>query len=373
VVQADAHGRAEIGVSDVWLAKTCQSADIPVPERGYWARKQANRPIAIRPLPPRFPGASDEIEVGGGGRTYWGGVSREEILSQPIPPVPTFAEDMSDVEARVRMMVGKVACPRQITQPHKLISPLLERDSKRREEYARYPHSLYAPQYDGPMERRRLRIWNAIFSAFEGIGCKVSMSTSQYADNHEVTVQVGDTSVPFNLEPIKSKSRGTSDATDNNRLGLALGSHRSRDAGEKAWEDDDKQTLENKLTEIVVEIMVTAERWYREGRVRQHEWRIQRKAEVETEIRREKAEAEQKARELRVKQEGANRTPYGRSACVGPIEYDSGLCLGRSKPGFGAPGSRHRTRALDNLGIGRGQPDRPGNERHRASRRNGPG
>jgi hypothetical protein len=35
---------ASVGISDVALAKHCKKADIPVPNRGYWARKQAGKP-----------------------------------------------------------------------------------------------------------------------------------------------------------------------------------------------------------------------------------------------------------------------------------------------------------------------------------------
>ncbi len=34
---------ASVGISDVALAKHCKKANIPVPNRGYWARKQAGK------------------------------------------------------------------------------------------------------------------------------------------------------------------------------------------------------------------------------------------------------------------------------------------------------------------------------------------
>lgn len=36
-------------VSDVALAKTCRKLSIPLPGRGYWAKKDANRPVGPRP------------------------------------------------------------------------------------------------------------------------------------------------------------------------------------------------------------------------------------------------------------------------------------------------------------------------------------
>jgi hypothetical protein len=44
---------AEIGVSDVGLAKACRRADIPLPGRGYWAKTNERRPA-----PPKLPEAT---------------------------------------------------------------------------------------------------------------------------------------------------------------------------------------------------------------------------------------------------------------------------------------------------------------------------
>src|SRR5262245_9220058 len=89
---------ASIGISDVALAKQCKKANIPVPNRGYWARKQAGKLTAQIALPPRFPGASDR--TGGSTNRYYGYGSDwlEKFREMPIPPVPTFEEEMSSVE-----------------------------------------------------------------------------------------------------------------------------------------------------------------------------------------------------------------------------------------------------------------------------------
>ena len=58
---------ANLGISDAALAKHCKRADLPVPSRGYWARKQAGKPTILIALPPRFPGAPDRI--GGSARS----------------------------------------------------------------------------------------------------------------------------------------------------------------------------------------------------------------------------------------------------------------------------------------------------------------
>ena len=38
----------DFGISDVALAKRCRAVDVPVPPRGYWARKAAGQPPLAR-------------------------------------------------------------------------------------------------------------------------------------------------------------------------------------------------------------------------------------------------------------------------------------------------------------------------------------
>jgi hypothetical protein len=99
------------GISDVALAKACRRAAIPVPERGYWARLQAGKPVITPPLTPRGLGMTDTVTVGEHPyETQTEFVSR--ILNEPIPPPPAFPEDLAEVTDRVRKMVRKVTAPR---------------------------------------------------------------------------------------------------------------------------------------------------------------------------------------------------------------------------------------------------------------------
>ena len=54
----------EFGLSDVGLAKTCRRYGIPVPPRGYWAKKQAGHTVRKIPLPADAPtGYGDRLEI----------------------------------------------------------------------------------------------------------------------------------------------------------------------------------------------------------------------------------------------------------------------------------------------------------------------
>jgi hypothetical protein len=59
------------------------------------------------------------------------------------------------------------------------------------------------------------------------------------------------------------------------------------------------------MTEIAVQVILTAELQYREGSVRSYQWRVQRKAELEEEERERKRQAERAERERQKRQEQA--------------------------------------------------------------------
>lgn len=84
------------GLSDVGLAKACRRAAIPVPERGYWAKRQAGKPTIQQALPPRGPGVHDDVEFGSGNSWSYDTMT-DELIGKEIPPPPTFPEDIGNV------------------------------------------------------------------------------------------------------------------------------------------------------------------------------------------------------------------------------------------------------------------------------------
>ena len=291
---------SSVGISDVALAKQCKKANIPVPNRGYWARKKAGKPTIQVALPPRFPGASDRVGGPAYRDHYYGSDWPKKFRELPVPPVPTFDEEMSSVEQRVRKLVGKVSCPRKFEPTHPLVAKLLAHDEERRRDFAKWGSSYYAPRYDTGIERRRLLIINALFMAAARLGCRPSMSTSKYGQDagseRNIGVTIGEIHTHFTIEPVKSKKPGHRE-----RLRLALGMARTRESASKFWEDNDNDAIESQLTEILVDLLVGAETSYRNSLVRHREWIIERKSEAEAELKRRREEAERKARELEEK------------------------------------------------------------------------
>jgi hypothetical protein len=288
-----------VGISDVALAKQCKKANIPVPSRGYWARKQAGKATIQIALPLRFPGAPDR--VGSGPRHYYYGSNwPERFRDISVPPLPTFDEDMSSVEERTRNLIGKVRCSRKFEPTHPLIAKLLAHDEERRKEFIKWGSSYYAPKYDAGIERRRLLIINALFIAAARLGCRPSMSTSKYGQDagseREVRITIGECHTHLTIEPIKSQKTGQKE-----RLRLALGTARERASASKSWEDNDEGLLDDQLTDALVHLLVSAEASYSNGLIRNREWIIERKAAAEAELKRRKEEADRQVREFQEK------------------------------------------------------------------------
>lgn len=289
---------ASIGISDVALAKQCKKANIPVPNRGYWARQHAGKPTVQIPLPPRFPGSSDRI---GGSRVHYCGCDwPEKFRAMAVPPVPTFDEELSAVEERARKLVGRVRWSRKFEPSHPLVAKLLTHDEERRKEFIEWNSAYHKPRYDDGIERRRLLIINTLFLASARLGCRPSISTSKYTQDtvseRNIDVKIGESYIYFTIEPIHSKREDQKE-----RLRLAFGRAEHRETATKFWEDNDEGWLEDQLTEIVVQMLVSAEDNYRRGLVHHREWIIERKAKAEAELKRRQDEAEREERELQEK------------------------------------------------------------------------
>lgn len=283
---------SRLGVSDVAVGKACRKAAVPLPERGYWAKKNAGNDHPRPELPPRFPGASDEITFGG---TQGGGWSID--LEDELPPPPHFSENIDSLRARISSLVGSVPCKSLASITHSLIAKLLEQDQERLDK----GYGWDQPQFVAPLQKRRLRIINSIFIASQRLGCRPTMAMSKYAEsNRDVTIGVGESNVHFSLLPIDERGcAANASKMDAKRLRLCVrsNSYRNEERCRAAWEDTEQVHLEDVLSEIVTEILVAGEEQYREWRIRQHEWMVQRKAELQEEERQRILEQERRARE----------------------------------------------------------------------------
>jgi len=290
-------------ISDVALAKACRRAGIPMPDRGYWAKRQAGRRTTRPALPPRAPGHADAITVGQEARR--GYRSPEEQDGESLPPPPTFSESIDEVAERIRKSVGAVRLSRSLEKPHSQIAQLLEDDERKRQKHQTSPYSWNEPQFDSAFERRRLRILNSLFVALARLGSK---ATTRGGKARDLSVRVGEQYVSFALDRpttgAGSRQRARSNAQQPSQMRLEI-SGSSAPGLRLAWEDTPETSLTDHLSEIVVSLLVAGELEYRESLERHYKWRLKRKAELEEEARQQKAEEERLERERRRKAEKA--------------------------------------------------------------------
>jgi hypothetical protein len=154
------------GISDVALKKTCARAEIPAPQRGYWAKKDAGKPIFQVALPIR--------------QSYWYQDWKKEELLGPVPPPFEFSEPIEAARERIAKVIGKVSVPREVRVRHPAIDRHFKEDETRRE--SNMPLHIQCRRTSRrlilPFERRRLRILNILFLAVGRMNGKPSFYRS---------------------------------------------------------------------------------------------------------------------------------------------------------------------------------------------------
>ena len=115
--------------------------------------------------------------------------------------------------------------------------------------------------------------------------------------------------VGIRLDRLKRpKRRGhaaNSPDADDAKLSLSILQSPGSENERIAWQYDEQGKVETRITEIAIQIILTAELQYREGTMRSHEWRVQRKAELEEEEREKKRQVERAERERQKRLEQA--------------------------------------------------------------------
>ena len=280
-----------VGVSATSVKNACRKFDIPIPDRGHWAKIKAGRSSKQTSLPDRAPGMSDEIFLGGSGYDRYYGPSTD--LDKPLSLPPTFATSIEDMRKSVAQKIGRVVVPRGKHAWHHVIQRLFAADDKKRAKLAesRWAFSWDKPLFDNPFEQRRLRIMNALLLGVAKCGGKPNIHGKEAI---EISLTVHQQNVPLKL-------LATSDTRRNNHyrnlddhhhakepLSLIVPNNHHGGDVRIAWADAAEAKLETRLTEIAVELVVLAEVLHREHAERQHDWLIQRKEEHE----RRKSEAE---------------------------------------------------------------------------------
>lgn len=285
------------GISDVALGKRCRIANIPRPGPGYWARKEAGKPVPLTKLPERGFGQSELIRFGSVSH-YIYGESDEALLNSELVPRAQFSDGFDEVLSRAYRYVGKVRASPTLESPHPLIARLLAADDLLREKLKGKSYSsLYdRPRFDSPFERRRLGFLNNLFRQLERVGARVSLHGREATD---VRVMIGDQRFSIALAPVKQPADNypPTPLPASEKMQLTLGWDEAPPEVQTIWKDEPGKLLERQLGELVPRLFAYAEWAYRIGLVHQYEYFVGRKSEIQERIRREAEEAARKEHE----------------------------------------------------------------------------
>ena len=293
-----------MGISDVALAKRCRAASVPVPPRGWWARREAGKQVKVEPLPPLpfamanyFPAIHQSPSERGTGASSKGDIDG----NAPDPPV---FRDLAAVSEEIRSAVRAIKVPSDLATPHPIVARLLQQDAKRkpRASASSYFSDRHGPKFATSIQQRRLRILSSIFTELERLGCKARGSTHA-GERFSIIIGGYWTHIFFGIEGGSSGSafytdRRTYPPADRERLRFDLIGHDERIAPKRSWRED-KAPLERQATEIVRGLLVQAEEDTREWALTRYKWDCedrQRKIR-EARLADEKAEADRVARE----------------------------------------------------------------------------
>jgi len=284
-------------ITGTGLAKACQKANIPVPERGYWNKLKAGKKASKTPLPPRGIGMSDEVSIGKSAWASWH-TSDKDALTAEIPPEPIFEEDIETVREKAIALVDKAPLPKNLAKPHLLIAKLLAEEEAKRQRQAEKTYISYRDElaFNSAFEQRRLKILNGLFTCLSACGMKPSLRGSHA---RELSVTVGDQTLFFKLDSavaqkqIAHENRGYSFAHRGDKDPMELILTKWHHPSEVLiWRDSNDVRLEDQLREIAVSMIVTGEEHYRIKQINHREYLTERKARAEEDARKRLEEAE---------------------------------------------------------------------------------
>lgn len=253
---------------DLWRGarEDLPEVEIPVPGRGYWARKAAGQDPPRTPLPPLKRGQPSQ---------HCSARYREPNAAG------TLGGDAAERIERERDPANRIVVPDTLAEPHPLVrmsAPILRRSPfGERSADAERCLDIVAT---GPALNRALRVADALIKALEARGYEIEISEPQNPDplprySYErkpsrTLIRMGESSVAFSIEeqtdtfeppPVPRGSyrhRPRYERRPNGRLALLI-SDRAYTRERQRWCDGKKQRIEKHLNDFVAALIATAE------------------------------------------------------------------------------------------------------------------
>lgn len=156
----------DYGVSNVGLAKVCKRLGVPLPGRGYWARRAAGQRLPRPRLAPLRKGQEEQIIS-----SRW----RPDGIEHDVRPE---IEELVDHE---RADEARIIVPEQFTAPHELVvhaqKVIVKATKKKTSGIVEIGHTrCLAIRVTPSLLERALRIMDAVIKAFEARGLSVEVT-----------------------------------------------------------------------------------------------------------------------------------------------------------------------------------------------------
>jgi hypothetical protein len=288
----------KLGLSDVGLAKMCKRMLIPVPGRGYWAKKQAGYKVRQTPLPkPPATARASMLET----------TIRPQQVNESgeIETGPVWDQERFEALPENRIHVAET-----LDNPHPLVAQTIKalRGAKAESGSHLAPKSsCLAVRVTLGSADRAMRIMDALINALAHRDMKVSIRRAEEQQSPRTVVHLGDDEVQIAIEerfdriphvPTLRDKRLLSfqipkhDYTPSGHLALRI-EHGLPDRARTTWGDGKHQRVEDHLNAFIVGIVRAAE-LQRKQRIeweeRHRQWELQQERE-RLEARRREIEA----------------------------------------------------------------------------------
>lgn len=250
--------------SSTWLARICRDAAVPVPPRGYWAKRRAGKAARRQPLPRSA--NPDEIVV-----SYTPQAETEEPAAKappPPPPPPRLDEDLQALRAQIEQ-IGAITVPADLDRLLPVVArtrrALRATDPERQQR-----HGLLQPRWvnDGCLLGldvsatgidRAIRLFERLFRAVLQIGGRILTK-----DKTPQIKMLGDCVRFYLRERPKMHRLAPEEKTDWWRGSIRWGGSGTFDLSistddelgfRRGWHDGRKGQLEDRLQEILLDMV----------------------------------------------------------------------------------------------------------------------
>jgi hypothetical protein len=289
----------KVGLSDVGLKKLLVSHGVPTPPQGYWNKVLAGKPVPKCPkAPPRGPGEIGRASVDARFATIL-------RAAAPLPSSGPFAstlvpDDLDELYEQELKAIGRVGVPKTLDRVHRALTQILKQEERRRAKVADSNWHWDVPKFENALDKRRLRILNAVFLAL----AKRDHDGDAYESDGEIhaTAIVGDTrmglavTVAGTHRKVRLHGRMVPSPDLPAKTPLAFRVDQDFDGKvAKSWEDDAIGTLETKIATIAAGIIVAGEAKFRRG-LREAEERAEQQRVLEEKRRQEELAAKNRER-----------------------------------------------------------------------------